>query len=226
MEEGDIMRGSVLASLLLACAASCGAQEAPGKEVSAPATVPVVAAIPLQAGLSVDVQWTPLRGRPLSRLYRCRVVNVTERSVEYRTEHQAGSALHVVTNRVDNPNYTGDWSETRDDQLPHTWPWIGLEAGKQLQAGEAGQTTVTLVDLLAGERRSYLYVGTGTVPCLVGGQPALVPCWTLVSGNGATISVMASAENPLTLQTYEPGASLQRTLAITGPTITMGAPGQ
>jgi len=211
------MRSLIAGMVLLVCAVPALAQEAPAKQVPAPQSLAVVAKVPLQTGLTVDIEWVPLAGRSRGRLYSCSVVTVDAKSVAYRTLHN--NVLHTIANRDDCANYTGNWSEQSDDQLPHTWPWIPLAAARQLGEAQAGQTKVKLGDLLAGEMREYLFAGRRLVPCVCNGEPALVPCWVLVSGNGATISALADPENPLLIESYEPGLSMQRTLAIKGSDI-------
>ncbi len=187
----------------------------PMADVEAPESVPRLAKVPLQAGLSMEVEWVSLRGRSAGTLYQCSVVEATEHSVAYRMAHN--NVLHTITDRVGSEYYTGNWSGSQDDELVHTWPWIPLVVALQVAQGEAGQTTVTLGDLVARQMREYLLVGKQLVPCMSDAKPVLVECWALVSGNGAALSVLAAPENPLVIESYEPGSSMQRILSISGP---------
>ena len=206
------MKFIAAAVLLVTSTVSAFGQAPAMTEVSAPEFVPLIKAVPLQMGLAVSVEWVSLRGR--ARLYECTVVEANANSAAYRTTHNG--VMHTITDRVTSEYYTGNWSESRDDMLPHTWPWIPLAVAEQLAQGQPGETKVRLGDLLAREMREYLLVDKRTVPLMSEHQPVLAPCWVLVAGNGSALSVLADPQNPLVMESYEPGVSMQRALEIGG----------
>ncbi len=216
------MRTVTTILLVVSCAVPAVGQAL--TQVAAPEFVPVIQKVPLQADLSVSVEWIPLGGRSMQRLYTCTVAEVTDDSVTYQTAHN--NVMHTIQDRVTSEHYTGDWSETQDDTLPHTWPWIPLVAAQELHRGQVGETKVKLGDLLARETREYLFVGTGMTPLMSEGQPVMALCWVLVCGSGSSMSVLADADNPLVIESHEPGVSMQRVLEISGPDIEFGAPEQ
>jgi hypothetical protein len=184
--------------------------------------VPTITKAPLKPGFTVDIEWVALPASA-GRLYRCIVEKVEGAMVTYRSGRNG--PLRTIPDRVACPHYTGSWNGRADDVLGHTWPWVPVSAAQKLRDGEAGKTTVTLSDLLARQQRDYLLTGTRLVPCTSDSRPVLVPCWALQSGNGAALSVMSDPENPLTIESYEPGSALHRTLAIDGPEMQLSVGG-
>lgn len=79
----------------------------------APETALVLAKVPLQIGLSFEIEWISLRSNG-GRIYRCSVESVEERSVAYRASHN--KVLHTIEDRVDSEHYTGNWSGKRDEK--------------------------------------------------------------------------------------------------------------